>query len=124
MPPFPLPMPGAGAPPAGAPPGGTGAASAPQAMQGSKVQAIEAVKAGLEILQKALPGLPMGDDLHTAVLKAIGEISKHVSKGEGDAGSIVQQLAQLARQQSQNPPAMMRPPAPPSGGTPPIPAAT
>lgn len=119
MPPFtPQMLSGAGAPPAGAPPGGTGAASSSQGMPGAASQAISAVKTALEALQKALPGLPMGGELHTAVLKAIGEISKHTSKEEGDGASVVQQLAQLARQQGQGqPPAMMRPPAP-GGGAP------
>lgn len=118
-----------GAPPpmggGGMPPGGTGAASAPQGMAGSATQAVTAVKLGLEAMQKALPGLPMGSELHTAVLKSVAEISKHIEKQQGDSASIVQQLAQMAHSAQQQPQqaAMMRafPPSPPGGGAPPPP---
>lgn len=110
-----------------APPGGTGAASAPQAMAGAGAQAISAVKTALEALQKALPGLPMGSDLHTAVLKSIGDISKHVGESAGDESGKIQQLAQLAAQARQAPQAaaMQRafPPQPGPGGGPPAAAA-
>lgn len=110
-----------------APPGGTGSASAPQAMAGAGSQAVSAVKMALEALQKALPGLPMGTDLHTAVLKALTDLSKHVGEtAGGDNSSVIQQLAQMARQQQQAPQqqAALRamPPSPP-GAAPPPPAA-
>lgn len=121
-------IPGApgGAPPMpSAPPGGTGAASAPQAMAGAGTQSISAVKMALEALQKALPGLPMGTDLHTAVLKALTDLSKHVGESAGDNSGVVQQLAQMARQAQQAPQAAaaMRamPPQPGAGAAPPPP---
>ena len=111
--------------PPGMPPGGTGAASATQPMAGSAAQAVTAVKVGLEALQKALPGLPMGAELHTAVLKAVADISKHIEKQQGDSASVVQQLAQMAHSAQQQPQqaAMMRafPPSPPGGGASPPP---
>jgi hypothetical protein len=65
------------------------------------------VKMGLEALQKALVGIEMGSDLHTAVLKAIADISKHMEKGgPGDQSAMIQQLAQAARQQQAAPPQM------------------
>lgn len=127
MPPMPMPMPPTGgAPPGMAPPGGTGAASAPQGMQGSGTQSVTAVKVALEALQKALPGLPMGSELHGAVLKAITDLSKHIEKAQGDSSAIIQQLGQLAAAARSSPQqgAMMRamPPAP-GAGAPPPPAA-
>jgi hypothetical protein len=117
--------PGAPPMPPAMPPGGTGAATATQPMAGSATQAVSAVKLGLEAMQKALPGLPMGSELHTAVLKSIAEISKHIEKSEGDSSSIVQQLAQMAKSAQQQPQqaAMMRafPPSQPGAGAPPPP---
>ena len=61
------------------------------------------VKLGLEALQTALPTLPMGSQLHNAVLKAIGDISKHMQESPNDSSAVIQQLVQLARQQQQQP---------------------
>ena len=102
-----MPMPGMGAPPAGGPPppppGGTGPAMAPGPQMGAAGQGLSQVKTGLEMLQKALPGLPMGDPIHTAVLKAVAEISKHMSQGADDQGDKIQQLVQAARTAQSNP---------------------
>jgi hypothetical protein len=72
----------------------------PGPMAGSAQQGLAALKAGLESLQKALPQLPMGSSLHQSVLKAIGDIGKHMEK-EGAAGvdqsGVVQQLMEMAR---------------------------
>lgn len=111
MPPLPLPqmMQGAGAPPIpptmGAAPqmGGTGPAVTPSPMAGAGAKSMMLVKTAVAQLQDSLSGLPMGSDVHNAVLKAIGDISKHLGKGPDDASQIVQQLAQLARSQQQNP---------------------
>ena len=108
-----LPMqPSGGAPPAGLgalmahPGGGTGGASAPSPMAGHAAQAMTGVKLAVEALQKSLSGLPMGDPLHTAVLKAITDISKNLDKqGPGDQSSMIQQLAQMARGAQTQPPA-------------------
>jgi hypothetical protein len=88
-------------------------------MAGSGAQGVNLVRTALEMLQKGLPSLPMGSDIHSAVLKSITDISKHVGQvaGAGDPAAIVQQLAQLARQTQQAP----VPPALGSGGAPPPP---
>lgn len=116
----PSPMPGSPPPPSG-PPGGTGAASVPGRMQGSAAQGANLLRAGLEMLQKALPLLPLGSDEHNETIKAVGALSKVVGKiaGAGDPAAMVQQLAQLARQSQQAPvpPALgggAPPPGPPS----------
>ena len=67
-------------------------------MGGSTAQAMTGVKVGMEALQKALPALPMGSKLHTAILKAISEIAKEMDQGMGgDPASQIQQLVALAR---------------------------
>lgn len=90
-------------------------------MAGSAQQAMTGVKLGVEVLTKALAGLPPGSEVHTEVLKAISNISKHIGQDGGDSGANVQMLAQLARQQSQAPQqaAMMRAFPQPQGGAPP-----
>jgi len=58
--------------------GGAGPATMPGPMAGSAHQGLAALKVGVEALQKALPQLPMGSALHQSVLKAIGDIGKHM----------------------------------------------
>lgn len=107
------------------PPGGTGAATVPGPMPGAAAAGMTGVKLGLEALQKALPTLPMGSDLHSSVLKAVSDISKHVGDaGAGQSGqddALKQMLAGLAAQQAKgtNPLAGMMPPG--GGGAPPPP---
>lgn len=84
------------------------------------------------MLQKALPTLDLGGDLHNATIKAVSELSKHVGSvaGAGDPAAVIQMLAQAARaaQQAPVPPALgggAPPPGPmaPGGAPPPGPAA-
>jgi hypothetical protein len=89
------PMPGAPPPPMGG--AGTGAATAPGPMAGSAAHGMTSVKIGLEALQKALPQLPMGSELHSDVMKAISNISKHLSDQAGQGGGQIQQLMELMR---------------------------
>lgn len=96
-------------------------------MPGHGQQAITGIKLAMEAMQKSLPGLPMGSDLHTAVLKAITEISKHLDKAgqDGDQSAMIQQLAQMARGAQTQPPqaaAMAKMFPAPGGGAPPPPA--
>ena len=111
-----------GAPPAPPPPmgGGTGAAASHGPMAGSAMQGIQKVKLGVEALQAALPTLPMGGELHQAVMKAITDISKHMTSGQGgDAGGAIQQLIELMRNAKQQPGAAGAMPGAAPGGMPP-----
>ncbi len=121
MPPAGAGPPGPGGPAPGGPPGGTGPVTVPGAMPGAAAKSMATLKMGLEAMQTALVGLPMGSDLHTEVLKAVANISKHLGKGEDDNSSVVQTLAQLARQKQAQPGPNMAPMMP-GGGAPPPPA--
>jgi hypothetical protein len=72
-------------------------------MAGAASNALSSVKIGLEALQKALTQVPMGSDLHTALLKAIGDVAKHVGDAEADHGSTMQSLANMAKSKAQAP---------------------
>jgi len=84
------------------------------------------VKVGLESLQKALPQLPMGSELHTAVLKAIEQISSKLEKAgaPNDPSAVLQQLVEMARAAKVNPNAQAAlpqgAPGAPPGGPPPM----
>ena len=129
--PFPLPpQAGSGAPPPGMPagptaaPGGTGPAMTPGPMAGATQHGAAGVKTALELLQKALPTIAMGGKMHTAVLKAVTDLSKAMmddpAQQGGDPSAIIQQLmaAQKAQQAQPNSP----PPGMPNMGPGPMPA--
>lgn len=110
MPEMPLPPTASPAPP------NIGGASVPQGNQGNQVQAMSLVRNALEMLQKALPLIPMGSPQHADLLKAVSTISKHMESNEGNKGIDLQSLLQMARQASQQSPVQalnrMHPPAP------------
>lgn len=95
----------------------------PGRMAGSAAQGANLLRAGLEMLQKALQVLPLGSEEHEETIKAVSALSKVVGKiaGAGDPAAMVQQLAQLARQSQQAPvpPALSGGGAPPPGAPPP-----
>lgn len=80
------------------------AAKPPQMAQGNVAQALSLVRNALEMLQKALPMIPMGSPQHGDLLKAIGIISKHMEHDEGNKGVDLQSLLQMARGASQQSP--------------------
>lgn len=101
-------------------------------MPGASAQASAVLHVGVEALQKALPLLPMGSELHNAVLKAVSDIAKRM-EGAQDNAAMIQQLVSMAREAQAQPqqaaqmrgmmpggapnaPPMMPPPAP--GGAP------
>lgn len=122
-----MPLPGQIPPIAGTPtPPSPGPIAAPQGNQGNLVQAMSLVRNGLEMLQKAIPLIPMGSPQHADLLRAVSMISKHMETNEGNKGIDLQSLLQMAREASQQspvqalnrlhpapntPPAMPTPPA-------------
>jgi hypothetical protein len=85
------------------PPGATGPAMAPGGQAGATQDGMAKVRQALEILQKALPDIPMGSDVHTATMKAITELVKHVHPMNDDPQAKAQQAAQMARQSMTQP---------------------
>lgn len=85
------------------PPGGTGPAASPQPMMGQAHEGLAGVRMAVTALQKALPTLPMGSPIHTAVLKAVTDLTKVVGQGEDDKASTMQNLVGMARNMQANP---------------------
>jgi hypothetical protein len=99
-------------------------------MAGNAKHGMEKLKLSLTGLQEALPALPMGSTLHTAVLKALTDIGKALEKeggGQSDPGAAIQQLLEMARNAKQGggappmPPGAGGAPPPPMGAGPPAP---
>jgi hypothetical protein len=96
-------------------------------MVGTGAQGLVLVKTGVEALQKALVGLPMGSELHTAVLKAITDITRRMQNAPDDHSAQIQQMGAMARDMQNNPQAaalqrLAGGGGPPPGGAPPGPA--
>jgi hypothetical protein len=60
------------------------------------------VKAGLEMIQSALPGLGVGTPLHTAALNAMRQLGKHLAQGSPTAGVQTTMLQDLLRRTMQS----------------------
>jgi len=117
---MPMPIPGAAASP---PQGVAGPASVPGPMKGAAASGMDKLKLSLKGLQEALPALPMGSAVHTAVLKALTEIGKAVEKEGGaqtNPGAMIQQLVEMARSAKQS--GAPAPQMPGAGGAPPPPS--
>lgn len=69
---------------------------------GNEAAAKMDITSGLKFLQRALPNLPMGSDLHTDILKAVMSISKHASQPGEPEGPQAQNIQSMARQMGQN----------------------
>jgi hypothetical protein len=94
----------------------------PRPQMGNAAQALTLVHTAIDALQRALPGLPMGSELHTAVLRTVTELSRRTSNEGGDKGSQLQALSQMGRGLQQQPQQAalqrMQPPAPPAPPSP------
>lgn len=114
MPPAPMPpsLAGGGAP--GGPPGGGAAPMMPSRPNlgpvtqsspnaGNASAAMLDIKNALNLLQKALPNLPMGDELHGTVLQCVTKLSKAASSIPDQPGLQSQSLMQMMRSMGANP---------------------
>ena len=109
-------------------PGGTGPASGLGGMAGNQQAGIQKVEIGLKALMEALPQLPLGSEIQSAIMKAAQDIGKHLPQAGGDPQAMIQNLAMMARNVKTEPPpgldALMGgggAPPPPGGGAPPMP---
>lgn len=101
-----MPLPGAPSPsPSVAPaPANVGPVATPQGNPGNTQAAMTKVKNALQMLQSALPDIPMGNQLHSDVLNVVKSLSKHLSESNDNKGLELQQLIQMAKGSAQNAP--------------------
>jgi hypothetical protein len=118
MPPFsgPLPPSLTGAPP------GAGPGVPPAGTPGNTTASLGDIRIAVEALQKALPAIPMGTELHQAVAEAIKKISSHLGDMQ-DSGQMRMQnlMAMLQRARQAQPNQALAALGPkPGGGAPPV----
>lgn len=71
--------------------------------QGNVASAMLDIKNALQLLQKALPNLPMGDELHSTVLQTVTKLSKYAGDIPEQPGLQQQSLLAMMRGMGQNP---------------------
>lgn len=81
-----------------------GGPTAPQGNAGNAMAALGKVKVAIQALQDALPSIPMGSALHTEVLSAAKNLSKHLDTEEQSGGVPIQSLMQMMQQAKQSAP--------------------
>lgn len=107
-------------------PPNAGQAVAPHGNPGSATNAAGMVQTALKALQEALPQIPMGTELHTAVLDSVKKIGAHMADMQASPQMQMQNLLQMMqRAKAAQPNAMLagmgggQPPAPPMLSPPP-----
>lgn len=60
------------------------------------------VKAAIEMIQKALPDLPVGSEVHRDALNAVNRLSRHMPQGTPTAGVQQTMLQDMLRQTVRN----------------------
>lgn len=98
-------LPGQATPPAIAPaPAGVGPVSTPQGNPGNTQAALTKVRNALQMLEQALPDVPMGMPMHNDILSAVKNLSKHLAEGAENKGLDIQSLIQATKQTQQGAP--------------------
>lgn len=69
---------------------------------GNQAQSMTQVKAAVDMITAALPGLGAGTPLYTAALNALRQLSKHLAQGQPTAGVQQTMLQDLLRRTTQN----------------------
>ena len=87
-------------------PANAGGAAKIQGNQGNIAAAMTKIKNAVQLLQEALPMIPMGDELHTEVLKTAIGLSKHLKKGEETPQLDIASLLNTIKQKASSAPQM------------------
>lgn len=80
-------------------PPGAGPAVAPHGNPGNMSGSMGKLKIAVSALQEALPGIPMGSQLHKSVMTAISGIGKHMNEMAESPQMQMQNLLQMVAQQ-------------------------
>lgn len=95
--------PGGGATPQMAPRPNLGPATQQSGSPGNVSAAMLDLKNALNLLQRALPNLPMGDELHSTVLQCVTKLSKSASSIPEQPGLQQQSMLSMIRSMGANP---------------------
>jgi hypothetical protein len=102
--PMPQGVPGGGLPPGlQAPPGNLGPHTIPQSNPGNIKGAIEKLTAAAQLVNDALPMIPLGTPLHAAALKIATDLNKHLGEAKENAQNTMQTMVQHIQQLRQAP---------------------
>ena len=102
--PMPQGVPGGGLPPGLlAPPGNLGPHTFPQSNPGNMKGAVEKLAAAAQLVNDALPMIPLGTPLHSAALKIATDLNKHLGEAKENAQNTMQTMVQHIQQMRQNP---------------------
>lgn len=118
-----MPIPGAApAPQQISPAPAAGPAAVPQGNPGNTQAALAKIKTAVELLQQALPSIPMGTPLHADVLDCTKKLAKNIGDKGGNESNQIQALLSAVKNAQQQAPmgAMAR--MFPQGGAPAMPA--
>ena len=101
-----------GANPLAQAPANAGPVTIPQGNQGNVAAATAGIKSAVDMIQKQLPLIPVGSELHRELLTFLSKVGKVLESGQGgnDDGLKLQAMLQAAKQNAQSGPmqAMMR----------------
>jgi len=107
--PMPQGVPGGGLPPGmgpqgmTAPPANLGPHTIPQTNPGNIAQAMEKLSGAAQLINEAIPQIPIGTPLHAAILKVATELSKQMGEAKEKAQATAQTLMQSIAAARQNP---------------------
>src|SRR5271170_3416887 len=97
-------MPGQTPPQLAAAPAQSGPGTMPQGNPGNSAAAMMQVRNAVQMLEKALPSIPLGSPLHAKIQKVTTELVKELSQGDENQGLQLQSLVQMMRSQAQQQP--------------------
>ena len=87
----------------GAPPANLGGVTIPQSNPGNAKGAMEKLHAAAQLINDAIPQIPLGTPLHSAVLKIATDLNKHIGEAKEHAQGTIQTMLQAIQQMRQNP---------------------
>lgn len=85
-------------------PANVGPMTVPQGNPGNTQAAMTKIKNAIQMLQSALPDVPMGNPLHEWLLNTVKKGAEHMTESTDNKGLELQQLIQMAKQSAQSAP--------------------
>lgn len=87
----------------GAPPANLGGVTIPQSNPGNIKGAIAKLHGAAQLINEAIPQIPLGTPLHTEVLKIATNLNKHLGQAKEQVQDTIQEMIQAVQRMRQNP---------------------